>query len=257
VPTSPSANERDHGNRVDELMNAGIKTRFARHYLTGRAFCFQSLLQVHVMSKEQLVALFDAERTTRNLHRALAGHPESQLFPVLREAALEASKLAADESALRLVRIASLLQGIAGPGPIDQLIDILSSSLPEARLAAGEALEGAAFERFKEVALGVERALKRLPDDSTALEELPYLLAQVGEPGCVRLLGSFLGLARAEVVASAIEALVELGDPSAIPMLRAIASDTRTVELEDDSEAVSLGVLAEEACEILEEAEEG
>ena len=52
----------------------------------------------------------------------------------------------------------------------------------EARAVAGEELENIAFERFKEVALGIERALARLPKDSPALTELPYLLAEVAEP---------------------------------------------------------------------------
>jgi len=32
------------------------------------------------------------------------------------------------------------------------------------------------------VALGIERAIGRLPADSPALTELPFLLAEVGEP---------------------------------------------------------------------------
>jgi HEAT repeat protein len=208
------------------------------------------------MSEKQLSALFDAERTTRTLHRDLSALPPSQLLPLLRNAIGSASKEKPEEGALRLVRIAPLLQTVEGPESVDLLIDILGLDLPEARLAAGEALEGVAFDRFKEVALGVERALGRLPDGHAALEELPYLLAEVGEPGCVKLLGGFLKNARAEVVASAIEALVELDDPTALPLLEALRGDSRTVELEDEGEEVSIGVLAEEACEILQEGDD-
>src|SRR5690606_22953557 len=124
----------------------------------------------------------------------------------------------------------------------------------EARVAAGEALEGLAFDRFKEVALGIERALARLPKGNPALGELPFLLAEVGEPGSAKLLGRFLQNEDAEVVAAAIEALAELGDPAAIPLLAKLERDGRQVQLEDDDagERVSIADLAHEAREILE-----
>jgi hypothetical protein len=122
-------------------------------------------------------------------------------------------------------------------------------------VAAGEALEGLAFDRFKEVALGIERALARLPAGNAALGELPFLLAEVGEPGCAKLLGRFLQNDDAEVVASAIEAMAELGDPASIPFLAKLERDGRHVQLEDEagSERVSIADLAHEAKEILEE----
>ncbi len=133
---------------------------------------------------------------------------------------------------------------------------MLSSEHPEARKAAGEELGGLAFERFKEVAGGVERALKRLPAGSPALPELPYILAELPEPGVIKLLGQFLAHADPDAVAASIEALAELGDPAAIKMLEPLTSDSRTVELADDgsdatSEA-SIGELATEAVELLQ-----
>ena len=102
-------------------------------------------------------------------------------------------------------------------------IDILGGVSHEARIAAGEGLETLAYDRFKEVALGIERALERLPKGSPALSELPFLLAEVGEPGCAKLLGRFLQNEDAEVVASAIEAMAELGDPASIQVRAGIA----------------------------------
>jgi HEAT repeat protein len=84
------------------------------------------------------------------------------------------------------------------------------------------------------VALGVERALAHLPDGSPALAELPYLLAEVPEPGVAKLLARFLAHRDADAVASAIEALVEIGDPAALSLLEPLAADTRRVELEDE-----------------------
>lgn len=207
--------------------------------------------------KENLTALFDAERKARTLHANLADQPREELIGELRAAVRAALPKAEDEeSSLRLSRIAVLLGDLDGADAVDLLVDILGSESPEARVQAGEALEGLAFDRFKEVALGIERAVDRLPKGSPALTELPFLLAEVGEPGCVKLLGRFLKHADAEAVAAAIEALAELGDPSAIPLLAPLEKDPRQVQLEEEDgegERVGLGDLAFEAREILEE----
>ena len=208
--------------------------------------------------ERSLTELFDAERTCRRLHDNLAeadqGALESALASAIERANAEDDE---DEASLRLVRIASLLGEIEGPRAMDLLIDVLASELPEARSAAGEQLEGLAFDRFKEVARGVERALERLPLGSPALPELPYILSEVPEPGVVRLLGQFLAHADANAVAAAIEVLVDVGDPAARKLIAPLAGDKRTVDLaeedEGDAEAseVTLGELAEEALEIL------
>lgn len=207
--------------------------------------------------KENLSALFDAERTARTLHAGLLDQDRGQLVKELDAAARAALKTSDDdESSLRLSRIAVLLGDLDGGEVVDLLVDILGSESPEARVQAGEALEGLAFDRFKEVALGIERAVDRLPKGSPALTELPFLLAEVGEPGCVKLLGRFLKHADAEAVAAAIEALAELGDPAAIPLLAPLEKDPRQVQLDEEDgegERVGLGDLAFEAREILEE----
>jgi len=203
-----------------------------------------------------LTELFAAERTVRRLHAELSEVPEEQLLDALLDAANAASKESSeDEASLRLVRISALLGEFDGPRVVDALIDVLGSEQPEARLAAGEQLEGLAFERFKDVALGVERAIKRLPVGSPALPELPYMLAEVPEPGVSKLLAQFLGHQDPDAVAAAIEALVEVGDPSAARALQALTKDERTVELAEDesgrTEEVTLGELAQEAIELL------
>jgi HEAT repeat protein len=193
-----------------------------------------------------LDALFDAERAARLAHDELVDAAPEVVVPLLERATRDALKLDdEDESALRLVRIAALLGELQGPRVVDLLVDILGCDEPEARHAAGEALEGLAFDRFKEVALGVERALERLPETSAALSELPYLLAQVPEPGVTRLLARFLAHRGADAVASAIEALVEIGDPAALPLLEPLASDGRKVQLEDEGGTEGEATLAE------------
>ena len=128
---------------------------------------------------QNLSRLFDVEREARRLHDELAATGVNELLdavaPVLSAALRERDE---NEAALRLVRIASLLGELEGPRVVDALIDVLSSEHAEARDCAGRELEALAYERFKEVAGGVERALKRLPDGSPALPELPYILAE-------------------------------------------------------------------------------
>jgi len=195
-----------------------------------------------------LVALFDAERAARAAHDELVDAEPEAVLPLLEKTtrdALTLDELDEDESSLRLCRVAAVLGEMQGPRVVDLLVDILGCDEPEARHAAGEALEGLAFDRFKEVALGVERALERLPETSPALSELPYLLAQVPEPGVAKLLGRFLAHRGADAVASAIEALVEMGDPAALPLLDALAADKRKVQLEDEGGTEGEATIAE------------
>lgn len=210
--------------------------------------------------REKLGELFDTERRLRSLHSELLGFSRADLMRELGAVAKEArASKDEEESALRLSRTALLLGELEGNDVVDLLIDILGSDSPEARVAAGEALEALAFDRFKEVALGIERALDRLPKGNPALTELPFLLAEVGEPGSVKLLGRFLKHADAEAVAAAIEAIAELGDPAAIPLLAPLENDGRQVQLEEEGEGerVAIGDLAYEARELLLEVQEG
>jgi HEAT repeat protein len=177
------------------------------------------------------------------------------VLPILEGATRKAFALSdEEESTLQLVRIAALLGDMHGPAVVDLLVDILGSHEPEVRHAAGEALSGLAFERFKDVALGTERALARLPPGNPALAELPYVLAEVPEPGVSRLLARFLEHRDADAVASAIEALVGAGDSGAIPLLEPLAADTRRVQLEDEGGTegdATIGELVAEAKALL------
>ena len=208
--------------------------------------------------------IFDAERNARRLHDQLTALPSGDLLDALTAALAVALKESSEEEAtLRLVRIAQLLGELEGPRVVDALIDVLSSEHPEARKAAGDELEELAFDRFKEVAQGVERALKRLPVGSPALPELPYILSEVPEPGVVKLIGQFLPHQDPDAVAAAIEALVEIGDPSAKKLIDPLVGDDRTVELADEGDEgemtseVTLGELAQEALDLLSDDDEG
>jgi HEAT repeat protein len=203
-----------------------------------------------------LTQLFDAERKVRSCHDDLVVADPKALLPAI-EAQVKVAlgdDLGEEEKNLRLVRLASVLGELEGPRVVDLLIDILGSEEPEPRHAAGEALEEMAYERFKEVALGVERALDRLPVGNAALVELPYLLAEVPEGGVLKLLQRFLASKDPEAAAAAIEAVVQYGDPAAASLLAALENDKRQVAIEDDGGdegKVTLGELATDARQLL------
>lgn len=202
--------------------------------------------------------LFAAERTLRKLHDELVAMPQERLLGIITRALPAAlNEPDEDEAVVRLVRLSALLGDLTGPRAVDALVDILSSEHPEARHEAGVHIEALAFDRFREVAEGIERALTRLPVGSPGLSELPYLLAEVPEPGVAKLLARFLQHEDADAVAAAIEVLVEIGDPAAAKLLAALVDDERTVELDEegdepqDPEEVTIGELASEALELL------
>lgn len=161
------------------------------------------------------------------------------------------------EAAIALVPLAEVLGELEGPEVCDLLVDVLGSDEPEVRFTAGRALQDLAFDRYKEVAECVERAAGRLPQGHHALRELPYVVAEVGEPGAPRILARYLAHADPEVVAAAIEALASIGDPAALPALERLVRDGRTVQIEDDGGTqVSLGTLAQEAIEMISAADD-
>jgi HEAT repeat protein len=209
-----------------------------------------------------LAELFQAELRARDLADEIAEAPADIVLAVLTDAVERARKLADEKERIgRLDSVAKILGELGNAGAVDALVDILGSEEPEARHAAGVVLEDLAFERFKEVALGVERALARLSPEHLALSELPYILIEIPEPGVVKLVHRFLEHPNEEVVASAIEACVELGDPTSIAKLSRLERDTRLVELDDgeterSSEAsVTIGELAKEARLLLQSLE--
>lgn len=208
--------------------------------------------------EQALNALFDAERKVRQLHDDIvAGNPNVVMDHVEKAMKKAVDEPNEDEATLRLERLAGLLGEFEGPRAVDLLVDVLACELPSAREAAGGQLEGLAFDRFKEVAKGIERALKRLPVGSPALPELPYLLAEVAEaePGVVKLLQQFMAHEDADAVAAAIEVAVIVGDPALVPSLEKLQRDKRTVEMsneEGEEGEVTLGELALDAMDLLE-----
>ncbi|MEM7138067.1 MAG: HEAT repeat domain-containing protein [Myxococcota bacterium] len=203
---------------------------------------------------DELQRIFDADRTMREAEsRLLRRRGPGELGNLLSEATQEALKLEdRDEATMRLERLADLCAQVPGPTMVDALMAILNDSEPRVRVAAGEALRDVGFERYAEVARGIERALDASMR-GPAMSELPWVLAEIGEPSALPLIRRFLVHKDPDVTAAAIESLAQLGDPDAEGDLRGFTEDTRIVILEDldNEERTTIGDLARDALEML------
>jgi HEAT repeat protein len=205
-------------------------------------------------SQDALSAIFDAERSLREQERALLGGDPERVRALLASAVSDAKALAdRKEATLRLERLADLCAQLDGPEMTDALIAILDDETPSVRVQAAEALVDVGFERYAELARGIERALAR-GEQLQALQELPWILCEIAEPSARPLIARFLKHAEVDVVASAVEALAELGEADAVKDLAALRDDPRPVELDDDEGEVSatLGELVSETIDALE-----
>lgn len=209
--------------------------------------------------KQLLEALFDADRKLREAEATLLEESDEQeLAKALERAVDEAFKLSdapadAAEASARLSRVADLCAQVQGPRTADTLVRILNHGAPEVRVAAGEALRDFAYDRYAEVARAVERAFES-DLQGPALSEIPWILAEIAEPSALPLIARCLKHSDAEVVASGVEALTELGDEQAIPLLKPLLQDRRVVQLEEDDAAYST-TIAELASEAISELE--
>lgn len=206
--------------------------------------------------RSSLDALFEADRALRHAERRfLESAPSPKLASLLADATQRALAMEeGEEQELALLRLADLCAQVEGPIAVDTLLQILDHANPSVRTEAGEALLDVAYERFKEVALAIERALTA-KKDGLAMEELPYVLIEVHDPDPMPLVLRFLDHPRAEVVASAIEAIVERADPTAIDALERLVEDEREVTVPElDDEKVTIGDLAADALAFFEDA---
>lgn len=199
---------------------------------------------------QALGEIFRLEQQADELRSQILRAPaEATLDAITKAVAAARAERESSLRATRLMSIVSILSHLQGPTVIDLLVDILGDEEPDTRHAAGTVLYQAAHERFKEVALGIERAIERLPADNPALCELPYILMEVPEPGVVKLLTRFLQHSSAEVVASALEASLEVGDPALARTIATLDKDSRMVELEPEDEGECCHGECEGECE--------
>lgn len=154
-----------------------------------------------------------------------------------------------DPMPVSLFRVADLLSGLSGDRPAEILAKGLDHENPDVRLLSGETLLQIAEEGLDRIMTVVDEAVAK---GGIMAREMPFLLIDVDDPGVPDAVERFLKSEDAEVVASAIEALAELGDPSSIPALKKLFKDKRTVSVEEEGEVHeewTVGKLAEEAVE--------
>jgi len=203
---------------------------------------------------DEIQRIFDADRALREAEIKLLRNKDSENLVALLERETERALGMEDrkEGAMRLERLADLCAQVPGPRMTDALIAILNDGEPRVRVAAGEALRDLGYERYAEVARGIERALDRNAD-GPAMSELPWVLAEIAEPSALALIRRFLDQPNADVVAAAIEALAQLRDPESISDLERFLDDPRVVTIEDfeDETKTTLGELAADALEML------
>lgn len=204
--------------------------------------------------RDQLEMLFDADRQLRKTERELLlAQPTESVADLLDSAVDEARQLHdPEEASMRLERLADLCAQVPGAKMADALIRILDADEPSVRVAAGEALLDVGYERYAEVARAIERALEQ-DRQGPAMTELPWLLAEIGEPSALPLLRRFAGHRDADVVAASIEALARLGEPEGASTVKQFVDDPREVSLEDEfATSTTLGELARAALEQLD-----
>lgn len=202
---------------------------------------------------EQLQKIFDADRALRHAQLDfVSSQDEAKRVEALARAIDTASALDdVEESAHRLMRAGDLLGEVGDAASCKLLLRLLDHEEPGVRTAAGEALLDLGYSRYAEVARAIEKAI----DDGkavTALAEVPYILAEIGEPGGVKLCTRLLKHSEPDVVGAAIEALAAMGDGSVIKDLEKLRGDKRTLSSEeDDGGSLSVGDLAQEALDHL------
>lgn len=204
---------------------------------------------------KHLADIFQADRTLRDAEQLLLEADEGELSKVLSAAVADAKSVDDEaEKTMRLQRLSDLCAQVPGPEMTDALIAILNEELPTVRVSAADALVDVAFERYAEVARGVERALDS-GEEGMAMGELPWVLTEVADPSAIALITRFLKLQDSSIVASAVEALATLGDPAAVEALTPLVDDERVVELDEYEGEVSatLGELVGEAIELIEQ----
>jgi len=208
--------------------------------------------------EQHLEAIFRAERELREAEaRLLDTRDKNILANLIARATTDALQLNdREEASMRLGRLADLCAQVPGPQMVDTLIAILDDDDETVRVTAGEALLDVGYDRYAEVARGIERVLER-KHTGVSMTELPWILAEIGEPSALALIKKFLASDDGEICASALEALVSLGDPAGADALDGLVDDPREVTVDDsddddgDGIRTTIGQLAREAIEEL------
>lgn len=207
----------------------------------------------------KLARIFETDRALRQAQQDFSSTGDERTRTEALSRALDAAWTLADqeEGVERLMRLGDLLTDVGGPLACTLLVKLLNHEEPGVRASAGEGLLELGHARYAEVA----RVMEKTVDEGTAvtaLTEVPYILAELGEPGGVKICLRLLKHTEGDVVAAAIEALAALGDPSAVVHIEKLKNDKRSVTVEEELETgeLTVGELAAEAADHLRSAHE-
>ncbi|MBN2527029.1 MAG: hypothetical protein JXR76_11600 [Deltaproteobacteria bacterium] len=160
-----------------------------------------------------------------------------------------------DSVPLPMIRVAEMICTLED-GPL-QLARALSHPNEEVRHLFGEAIISLGTEDgVDSIAAAVDYALE---NKGSAALEMPFILAWIDDPAATTHIHKFLELEETDVVYAAIEACASVSDIDSVEVLKKLVEDKREVEVEDDDEdeaPVTIGMLAQEAIDIIEGAEE-
>jgi HEAT repeat protein len=206
-------------------------------------------------------SLTDLIEADRKLHRARAtffeqGDNKGRAKAIAAEVDKAFGAGDSVDAGMRLILLADLLVEIPSPDSVKLLLKILGHDDPGIRVSAGEALIEVLSDRFGEASKVIEASVAS-GLGSEALRELPFVLVEAGEPAGIPIIAKLLAHADADVAASAIEALVEIGDRSQIDAIKKLVGDKRELSVEEQDDAGdegsggTLGELAAEAVEVL------
>ena len=156
---------------------------------------------------------------------------------------------------ITLVRTAEMLVGVMTEKSVATLAAGLGNENATVRMLCGDALMHIAEDDLELLKPAVDNVLKM---GGTAAEEMPFVLLEVDDPEVPKILEKFLKSSEGEVVAAAIEALIEIGDPDSEPALKALVNDNREVTLDEgvEDETTTIGRLAQDAVAMLESRED-
>lgn len=161
-----------------------------------------------------------------------------------------------DDISVGVVRAAEMLLSSGG----DKTAEVLGAGLahpnPDVRLICQDALAHLAEDGLDRIMPLVEKALK---NGGALGEEVPFLLSEVGNPEVAPILERFLKHSEADVVASAIEALADYGDPASVQALEKLLEDKRMVTVLDEQDKeveCTIGQLAKDAVDMLSDEED-
>ncbi len=202
----------------------------------------------------KLARIFEADKALRTAQQDFSstGDERVRVDALSRAVDLAWAMEDDEEGTERLMRLGDLLTDVGGPTACKILVRLLDHEDPGVRASAGEGLIELGHARYAEVA----RAIEKVVDEGkavTSLTEVPYILAELGEPGGVKLCIRLLKHAEGDVVAAAIEGLAALGDPSAAKEIEKLRNDKRRVTVEEELETgeLTVGELASEAVDHL------